>query len=261
MAMMTIRGEPFHVRVDGETGAPALLLSNSLGTNLSMWDPQVAEWAKHFRVVRYDSRGHGLSTAPDRPYSMAMLAEDALAILDALGIAKAHWCGLSKGGMVGQWLGSHHGERFDRIVLANTGARMGPPESWDARIDTVRRNGMAVMVQPTLERWFTPGFRERDPATIARVSEMLATTPPLGYVNCCAAIRDMDQRETIRTIANSVLVVIGKHDPATPPEAGHFIADAIPGARRVELDAAHLSNLEQPAAFTRAVLDFLTNQG
>lgn len=257
MPMMTIRGEDFHVEVDGEAGAPALLLSNSLGTTLSMWDPQVAEWARHFRVIRYDSRGHGRSTAADKPYSMALLAEDALAILDQLGIDKAHFCGLSKGGMVGQWLATHHGARLSRVVLANTGARMGPPDLWNTRIATVRRNGMAGLVQPTLERWFTQDFRERDTATVAKVSAMLSTTPPLGYACCCAAIRDMDQREPIRAIRNPVLVVIGRQDPATPPPAGHLIADAIPGAERVELDAAHLSNLEQPAAFTAAVLDFL----
>jgi 3-oxoadipate enol-lactonase len=257
MPMMTIRGEDFHVEVDGEAGAPALLLSNSLGTTLSMWDPQVAEWARHFRVIRYDSRGHGRSTAADKPYSMALLAEDALAILDQLGIDKAHFCGLSKGGMVGQWLATHHGARLSRVVLANTGARMGPPDLWNARIANVRRNGMAGLVQPTLERWFTQDFRERDTATVAKVSAMLSTTPPLGYACCCAAIRDMDQREPIRAIRNPVLVVIGRQDPATPPPAGHLIADAIPGAERVELDAAHLSNLEQPAAFTAAVLDFL----
>jgi 3-oxoadipate enol-lactonase len=257
MPMMTIRGEEFHIRIDGEPGAPVLLLSNSLGTNLSMWEPQVPEWAGHFRVVRYDSRGHGRSTAADKPYSMALLAQDALAILDALGVEKAHWCGLSKGGMVGQWLATHHGERLKRVVLANTGARMGPPELWNQRIRNVRQNGMAALVQPTLERWFTPEFRERDKETVAAVSEMLSTTPPLGYACCCAAIRDMDQREPIHAIRNPVLVVIGKQDPATPPAAGHLIADAIPGAERVELDAAHLSNLEKPAEFTRAVLDFL----
>lgn len=257
MAMMTIRGEEFHVRLDGDPGAPALLLSNSLGTNLAMWEPQLAEWARHFRVVRYDSRGHGRSSAADKPYSMALLAQDALAILDQLGIEKAHWCGLSKGGMVGQWLATHHGERLDRVVLANTGARMGPPELWNARIRSVRQNGMAGLVQPTLERWFTAAFRERDAATVASVSEMLATTPPLGYANCCAAIRDMDQRGPIRAVRNPVLVIIGSKDPATPPPAGHLIADTIPGAQRIELDAAHLSNLEQPAAFTAAVLNFL----
>ena len=257
MPMLKVRGEEFHVRIDGDEGAPVLLLSNSLGTNLSMWDPQIPQWSKHFRVVRYDSRGHGLSPAPDEPYSIAMLADDALAILDTLGIDKAHWCGLSKGGMVGQWLATHHGARLGRVVLANTAARMGPPELWNTRIDTVRAKGMGALVQPTLERWFTPEFREAAKETVAKVSEMLATTPPLGYANCCGAIRDMDQRETIRAVRNPVLVIIGARDPATPPATGHEIADAIPGARRVELAAAHLSNLEQPEAFGRAVTDFL----
>ena len=257
MPIETIRGEPFNIRIDGPADAPALLLSNSLGTNLSMWDPQIPEWSKAFRVVRYDSRGHGQSTAADKPYSIAMLGEDALAILDHLGIAKAHWCGLSKGGMVGQWLATHAGKRLDRVVLANTGARMGPPDLWNTRIKSVRANGMAGLIQPILERWFSQEFRERDSATVAKVSEMLSTTPPLGYANCCAAIRDMDQREPIRAITNPVLVVIGKVDPATPPAAGQLIADSIHGAQTVELDAAHLSNLEQPAAFTKAVLDFL----
>lgn len=257
MPMLKVRGEDFHIRIDGDEGAPVLLLSNSLGTNLSMWDPQIPEWSKHFRVLRYDSRGHGRSPAPDEPYSIAMLADDALAILDTLGIDKAHWCGLSKGGMVGQWLATHHGERLGRVVLANTAARMGPPELWDGRIRTVRTQGMSVLVQPTLERWFTPEFREEAKETVAEVSEMLATTPPLGYANCCGAIRDMDQRETIRAVRNPVLVVIGQRDPATPPATGHEIADAIPGAQRIELSAAHLSNLEQPGAFGRAVTDFL----
>jgi 3-oxoadipate enol-lactonase len=257
MPIETIRGEPFHIQIDGPDDAPVLLLSNSLGTNLSMWDPQIPEWSKSFRVVRYDSRGHGRSTAEDRPYSMALLGADALAILDHLGVERAHWCGLSKGGMVGQWLATHARKRLNRVVLANTGARMGPPELWNGRIGAVRRDGMAGLVQPTLERWFSQDFRKRDKAMVAKVSAVLETTPPLGYANCCAAIRDMDQREPIRAIANPVLVIIGKLDPATPPAAGHLIADAIHGSQRVELDAAHLSNLEQPAAFTSAVLDFL----
>lgn len=257
MPIETIKGEPFNLQFDGPADAPVLLLSNSLGTNLTMWNPQIALWAQSFRVVRYDSRGHGQSTAPDRAYSIAELGHDALAILDHLRIESAHFCGLSKGGMVGQWLATHARKRVDRVVLANTGARMGPPDLWNSRIKAVRANGMAGLVQPTLERWFSKDFRERDAATVAKVSAMLATTPPLGYAGCCAAIRDMDQREPIRAIANPVLVIIGKVDPATPPAAGNLIADAIHGAQRIELDAAHLSNLEQPDAFGKAVLDFL----
>jgi len=258
MPIETIGGEPFNMRIDGPADAPVLLLSNSLGTDLTMWDPQIPAWSRHFRIVRYDSRGHGRSTAPDRAYSIAELGGDAIAILDHLGVETAHWCGLSKGGMVGQWLATHARKRLGRVVLAHTGALMGPPELWNGRIRNVRENGMAGLVQPTLERWFSPAFRERDAATVAKVSAMLATTPPQGYAGCCAAIRDMDQREAIRSVANPVLVIIGKLDPATPPAAGHLIASAIQGARTVELDAAHLSNLEQPEAFAQAVLDFLT---
>ena len=258
MPIETIRGEPFNILVEGPSDAPALMLSNSLGTNLSMWDPQMPELTRRFRVVRYDSRGHGRSTAPDRDYSMAELADDALAILDHLGIARAHWCGVSKGGMVGQWLATRHGGRLGRVVLANTAAKMGPAELWDGRIRTVREQGMAALVQPTLQRWFSPGFVARDAATVAKVSTMLETTPPLGYAGCCAAIRDMDQRDTIRAVANPVLVVVGTVDPATPPAAGREIAEAIAGARMLELDAAHLSNLEQPEAFTKGLVDFLT---
>lgn len=257
MPIETIRGEPFNIRFDGPDDAPVLMLSNSLGTNLSMWDPQIPEWSKHFRILRYDSRGHGLSVATDRAFSIATLGEDALAILDHFGIEKAHWCGVSKGGMVGQWLATNARQRMARVVLANTAAHMGPPSLWNDRIETVRSRGMAALVQGVLERWFSPRFRESDPATVARVSEMLITTPAVGYATCCAAIRDMDQRESIRSIDNPVLVIIGKLDPATPPAAGHLIAEAIAGSRTVELDAAHLSNLEQSDAFTRAVLEFL----
>lgn len=258
MPIETIRGEPFNLQIDGAADAPVLLLSNSLGTNLHMWDPQIPEWSKRFRVVRYDSRGHGQSAAPDRPYSIAELGGDAIAIMDHLGLDKVHWCGVSKGGMVGQWLATHARKRLDRVVLANTASKMGPPELWNSRILNVRANGMGAIVQGTLERWFSPGFRERDKETVAKVSDMLAATPALGYAGCCSAIRDMDQREAIAAIANPVLVIVGKLDPATPPEVGRLIAETIHGAELVELDAAHLSNLEQPEAFGKAVLDFLT---
>ena len=258
MPIETIAGEPFNIRFDGPADAPVLMLSNSLGTNLSMWDPQIAEWSRHFRVLRYDSRGHGLSVATDRAFKIDTLGQDALAILDHFGIEKAHWCGVSKGGMVGQWLATHAGDRMGRLVLANTAAHMGPASLWNDRIEIARSRGMSALVQGVLERWFSPRFREAEPATVAKVSEMLTTTPAVGYATCCAAIRDMDQREAIRSVANPVLVIIGKLDPATPPAAGRLIAEAIPGSRTVELDAAHLSNLEQPEAFTGAVLDFLT---
>lgn len=257
MTILTIGNEQFHIRIDGPEGAPVLFCSNSLSSNLTMWDPQVAALKDRYRIVRYDSRGHGRSTAPDRPYSIAELGRDALAILDALGIAKAHWLGLSKGGMVGQWMATNHGERLGKVILANTAARMGPPDLWNGRIAMAAKGGMAALVDATVQRWFTSRFVESKPPVIEPVREMILSTPAEGYRGCCAAIRDMDQRETIRGIANPVLVIIGAHDPATTPADGELLAARIPGARAVTLDAAHISNLEQPEAFTKAVAEFL----
>jgi 3-oxoadipate enol-lactonase len=259
MQHMTIDGIRFRVLVEGAKDAPVLMLSNSLGSDLSMWDPQMPEFLKHYRVVRYDHRGHGGTDAPPGPYSFARLAQDAVDILDALEIKRAHWCGLSMGGMTGMRLLTHHAERIDRAVLANTAAYMGPAELWEGRIRSATDGEMAALVDATLERWFTPEFRARDPETIARVRTMLQSTPTQGYIGCCGAIRDMDQRETIRSITNPTLVIIGARDPSTTPEAGAVITEAIKGSRSITLEAAHLSNLEQPEAFTRAVVDFLEN--
>lgn len=257
MPMLDIGTGTFNVKIDGPAGAPVLLLSNSLSSDLSMWDPQIAEWSKAFRIVRYDSRGHGKSPAPDRPYAIAELGRDAVALMDKLKIDKAHWCGLSKGGMVGMWMATHRPERLNRVVLANTSARMGPPDLWNTRIQTARKGGMAAIVDATVTRWFTAGYPETDPRTIAAVRKMILTTPAQGYANCCAAIRDMDQREAISAVKLPTLVIVGAQDPATPPAAGHFIHSQIKGSKLVTLDAAHVSNLEKPVEFGAAVLDFL----
>lgn len=259
MPIVDLRGEPFNVRVDGPAEAPALLLSNSLSSDLTMWEPQLPAWSQRFRIVRYDQRGHGRSVAPEGAYSIAQLAEDALAVLDHLGIERAHWCGLSMGGMVGMWALTHAPERIGRAVLANTAAHMGPRELWDGRIRTAERGGMAALVDATIERWFTRRFIESAPETIATVRRMILGTPAQGYIGSCAAIRDMDQRETIRAIANPTLVLIGAHDPATTPADGQLIHQAIAGSRTATLDAAHISNIEQPHAFAKAVMDFLVD--
>jgi 3-oxoadipate enol-lactonase len=251
-------GVEFNVTLDGPENAPALMLSNSLGTNLHMWDWQVPELTKHFRVIRYDSRGHGKSAAPDGPYSIDELGRDALAIMDALELDQVHWMGLSKGGMIGQWLLTHAPERIGRAVLANTGSHMPPPDLWNQRIRTALDKGMEELTPGVIERWFTPEFRAREPDTVEKIVRMLHTTPAHGYAGSCSAIRDMDQRESIRAVTNPVLVVVGARDPATPPDMGKRIADTIRGARIVTLDAAHLSNIEQAEAFNRAVIDFLT---
>lgn len=252
-----IAGDSFTVRVDGADSAPALLLSNSLSSDLTMWDDQVPAWSRHFRVVRYDARGHGASRASPPPYTIERLARDALEILDVLGIDKAHFCGLSMGGMVGMWLLAHASTRIGRAVLANTSAYMGPPSLWDSRIEFARQSGIEATVEATVKRWFPEAFRAKAPATIDRIRAMVRRTSVDGYVGCCEAIRDMDQRESIRSIRNPVLVIVGANDPSTPPEAGRAIHAAIPGSMITVLDAAHLSNVEQPAAFEEAVARFL----
>nr|WP_244544494.1 MULTISPECIES: 3-oxoadipate enol-lactonase [unclassified Beijerinckia] len=233
-------------------------MSNSLGTNLQMWDDQMDALKQRFRVIRYDSRGHGQSVADEGPYTLEQLARDALAILDALHIKKAHYIGLSMGGMVGMWLLTHARERIGRAVLANTGAHLGGPDVWNTRIRTAKSEGLAALTAATMDRWFTREFQERSPQAVERIAQMFRTTPPQGYAGCAAAIRDMDQRESIRTITNPVLVIVGTHDPATPPTMGGLIADHIKGARLAALEAAHLSNIEASNSFNRAILSFLS---
>jgi 3-oxoadipate enol-lactonase len=257
MPISSINGEKFNIQIDGPEGAPALLLSNSLSSDMTMWEDQLPHWTKHFRVVRYDQRGHGQSVANPGPYTMDQLGRDAVAVLDHLGIARAHFCGLSMGGMVGMWLLTQSRARLDRTVLSNTSAYMGPAELWNGRIRLARAGGMEATVEPTLSRWFPQAFHEHAPQSIERMRAMIRRTPREGYVGCCEAIRDMDQRESIRAVDAPVMIIIGAKDPATTPEAGEVIHAAIRNSTTNFLDAAHISNVEQPAAFTRAVADFL----
>ncbi len=247
----------YHIEVAGPEAAPVLLLSNSLSSDLPMWDDQMPDWTERFRVVRYDQRGHGRTAPPPGPYTMEQLGRDAIAVLDQLGIARAHFCGLSMGGMVGMWLLTHARERIGRAVLANTAAHMGPPSLWNDRIALARAGGMEATVEPTVKRWFPAEFHASNPAAVDRMRDMIRRTSLDGYVGCCEAIRDMDQRETIRSVDSPVLVLIGAKDPATTPAAGQLIHEAIRGSQKAVLDAAHISNVEQPTAFTRTVLEFL----
>jgi len=246
-----------HYALDGPSGAAVLVLSNSLGTNLALWDGQVPYFARHFRVLRYDSRGHGKSSATPGPYAIERLSRDVIELLDYLEANTAHFCGLSLGGMVGIWLAAHHPDRLGKLILANTAAYLGPAETWNARIDAVRRGGLAAIVESVIERWFTPAFRKQSPDDVNRVRKMLLATPADGYAACCAAICDMDQRAELGRISSPTLVIAGRHDPATPPEGSRAMVGAIRGAAYVELLAAHLSNVEAADAFNGVVLDFL----
>lgn len=257
MPTLEANGISINYRIDGADDAPPLVLSNSLGTNLHMWDNQVPELAKRFRVIRYDTRGHGKTDAPQGPYTFAQLGEDAIALLDALKLPRVRFCGLSMGGMIGMWLARHAPSRIERLVLCNTAAKFGMPEIWNQRIATVRASGMKAITGSVIERWFTKDFREKSPQEIDPIVEMLHTTKAEGYAGNCAAIRDVDQRWPISGITAPTLVIGGKHDPATPYEAAELIASRIPGAKLVGLDAAHLSNIERPEAFSRALNDFL----
>jgi 3-oxoadipate enol-lactonase len=250
-------GCQLNVQIEGKEDAPALMLSNSLGTDLHMWDDQAAEFAKRFRLIRYDRRGHGKSAVPKGPYSFDRFGRDIIAILDALKIDKVNWCGLSMGGMDGQWLGANAANRVHKLVLANTNFYYADKKPWADRIKFVREKGLDALVGPNMERWFTQGFRERAPQTIARMTDMFVATNPDGYVACVEAIRDMDFRATNPKVTAPTLVIVGRHDPATPPAAGEEIARQIKGAKVAPLDAAHISNVEQPKAFTDAVLSFL----
>lgn len=244
-------------RFDGPETAPVLLLSNSLGTDMTMWNPQIAAFSARFRVLRYDSRGHGQSGAPAGSYSIDRLGRDVIELLDALNIDTVDFCGLSLGGMIGQWLGIRAGDRLRRLVLANTSGQMAPPSAWDARIASVLHDGMAALAAASIERWFTPGFPATAPEAIAPIRETLIATRPQGYAGCCAAIRDMDMRRTATLIATPTLVIGGTLDPATPPPHSEALVAAISGSRLVMLEAAHLSNIEQPAPFSAAVLAHL----
>ena len=250
-------GCPLNVEIEGNERAPVLMLSNSLGTDLHMWDDQAAEFARHFRLIRYDRRGHGKSGTTPGPYSFERFGRDILAILDALKIKTVNWCGLSMGGMDGQWLGANAADRVEKLVLANTNFYYADKAPWADRIKFVREKGLAQLVDANMERWFTKGFREANPQAIARMKKIFLGSNPEGYVGCVEAIRDMDFRASNPRITKPALVIVGKHDPATPPAAGEEIARQIKGAKVAALEAAHISNIEQPKAFTEAVLNFL----
>jgi len=247
----------FNVAYSGAREAPAVLLSNSLTCDLSMWDPVVASLSSRFHVIRYDGRGQGRSVTTPGPYTMDQLGRDALSVLDASGIEEAHVCGISMGGMVGMWLATHAPQRIRRAVLANTAAYMGPASLWNDRIAVARHGGMQAVAGPTLARWFPPAFHARAPDVVAGMRPAILATPVDGYVGCCEAIRDMDQRESIRSIAAPTLVIVGASDPATTPADGRVIHEAIPGSLSVTLPVGHISAAEAPDAFSQEVLAFL----
>jgi 3-oxoadipate enol-lactonase len=261
MAFADVGGARVRYDLSGPEGAPVVVLSHSLGMDLTMWDPQVAALTPRFRVLRYDGRGHGETTVTPGEYSIEGLARDVTGLLDALGIGRVHFCGLSIGGLIGIWLGAHAGSRIGRLALCNTASRVGTVESWTTRIRTVNEVGTRGIAPAAGERWFSEPFRKRAPGVVARAQAILERTSPLGYAGCCAALRDADLTPHLSAITAPTLVISGRHDPATTPALGRALAAGISGARYVELEASHLSNIEAPEAFAEALAGFLDGAG
>jgi 3-oxoadipate enol-lactonase len=242
-----------HYEVTGD--GPPLVLAGSVGSSLAMWEPQLPALADHFRVVCVDHRGHGRSPVPPGPYAIADLAMDVLALLDRLGEREVSLCGLSLGGMVGMWLAAHVPERISALALLATSAYLGRAR-WEQRIAAVEAGGMASIVDPVMALWFTQEFRARHPDQVARFAATMAETPQEGYLGCCAAIRDMDQRADVPKISAPTLVMVGADDAATSPEHARNLAERIAGARlEVVPGAAHLVNVERPDTVTHHLLD------
>jgi 3-oxoadipate enol-lactonase len=222
-----------------------------------MWDDQVPAFTKHFRLVRYDRRGHGKSGVPKGPYTVDDFGHDALAIMDALELKRVNWCGLSMGGMVGQWLGANASDRIEKLVMSNTHSYYSDKTVWDDRMRLAAEKGMAFAAGPAMTRWFTKDYIERYPDKVALVQQMFTETSLDAYLACCAAIRNMDMRPTHPRIKAPTLVIVGLQDPATPPVAGEEIQKRIAGAKLATIDASHISNMGQPEAYSELVLKFL----
>jgi 3-oxoadipate enol-lactonase len=256
MVVTTDDGVRLHVIGGTHDGVP-LVLSNSLGTDTGLWSAQVNELAETRPVWRYDTRGHGQSSAPAEEYSLDRLGKDLLAVIDATGAARADICGISIGGMTALWAAVHAPHRVRRVILANTAARIGNDALWAERILAARTDGMRVLADASMARWFTEAFRAQHPDIVARLRQTFEATSVDGYVGCCAALRDADLRPVAASVTCSTLIVTGRHDPATPPGDGRWLGDRIRGASVVDLDAAHLSNVERAGEFTAAVRDFI----
>ncbi len=260
MPRADLGGVSLRYQASGAASGPAIVFVNSLGSDLRIWNQVVPRFEPHFRVLRFDNRGHGLSSVPPAPYSIDDLGGDLVALLDSLAIERAHICGLSIGGMAAMWLGIHAPQRVHRLILANTAARIGTPPMWDERIALVRQSGLSQLADQTLLRWFTEKYRQSQPSEMALCRSMIASTPAEGYIGCCHALREADMTREASAIEAPTLIIAGAHDPATPPAGGRALQAAIRNSRYVELDASHMSAWERPEEFSRAAFNFLNSE-
>jgi 3-oxoadipate enol-lactonase len=259
MPEVEIDGARIWYTIDGRDDAPAVLLIHSLGTSHALWDEQLPTLIDRFRLIRYDMRGHGKSTAPAGDYTTEQLGRDALAVLDAAGAETAAVCGVSLGGLTSIWLGQNAGKRVSRLVLANTAAHIGTREGWSERMLFVREHGMELAAEQSIPRWFTKEFCARQPAIVARFLAIARACPLESYVASCAALRDTDLRRDLHHVTARTLVVAGSKDVSTTVADGAWLRDNIPEARMEILDAAHLSNVERSEEFSGLLDDFLSS--
>jgi 3-oxoadipate enol-lactonase len=261
---ITVNGISVNYTLEGAASGPVITMSNSLASNLSMWDPQLPALASRYRILRYDTRGHGGTEAPTGAYSLEELTEDVRALLQALGITRTHFVGLSMGGMIGQIMALKYPQMLQSVVLCDTMSRV-PTEAkpmWEERIHTAETHGMEALVEPTIARWFTAPFRDQRPDVMDKVRTMIRTTPPRGYAGCCSAIAALNLTDRLPEITLPTLIIVGEDDPGTPVAASRVIHEQIKGSELVILkSAAHLSNLEQPEAFNQALTAFLQKVG
>ncbi len=257
MATTESGGARLYYEVSGNPGGTVLVFVNSLGSNLHMWDKVLPALERRHRVLRFDMRGHGKSAVSPEPLTIEQLGRDVLRLLDEVKADRASVCGLSLGGMVALWLGIHAPGRLQRLIFANTAARIGNQEMWEQRIGTVQDTGMSPLAAATLERWFTPAYRARHPEEMEQIRQMIAATDPQGYLACCAVLRDADLRAQIGAIEAASLVITGTHDPSTPPSDGRALHAAIRKSRYLELNCSHLSAWECADEFAAAVVQHL----
>ena len=241
----------------GDASKPAIIFSNSLGTNYQMWQPQINFFKKNYFIVCYDTRGHGASTAPQGPYSIEQLGTDVVNLLDHLNIQKTSFCGISMGGLTGQWLAIHHPERFNHVIVCNTAAKIGQEQAWNDRAQLVREQGLKPIAETAASRWFTEPFIRSNTAIVESLSNDLGAGSPEGYASCCEALAKADVREQLKNITVPTLVVAGQKDPVTTVADAQYIINNVRSSSLFEINASHISNIEQPKAFNQAVQSFL----
>lgn len=240
----------------GDSSNPALIFSNSLGTSYHMWQPQIDALQNDYFIICYDTRGHGKSSAPKGPYRLDQLGQDVIDLLDYLNIDKAFLCGISMGGMTGQWLAINHPERFHHLMLCNTAAKIGNEDAWVDRAKLVREKGLEPIASTAASRWFTASFIDDYPDVVKALSDALVAGSSEGYASCCEALSDADTREQLKDIRVPVTVVAGSKDPVTTVADGQYMVEHIPNAKLATIDASHISNIEQPDVFNQLIKQY-----